>query len=114
MGWDAKGTGGNRYYYRSERRPGRPHPVKVYLGKGRQAEEAARQLDERRRARQAGREALQAEQARLAAADEALDELQNLVDRAVRSALCEAGFHEHRGEWRRKRHGQDGPLDRDR
>lgn len=107
MGWDAKGKGGNRYYYRSERRPGRPHPVKVYLGKGSQAEDAARQLEERHLARQArreaDREAVLSEVTRVAVADAALQEVRNLVQHLVRAALHEAGYHEHRGEWRRRR-----------
>ena len=118
MGWDAKGNGGNRYFYRSERRPGRPHPVKVYVGKGPGAEEAARQLEGRRQARLARREAdraaLLSERAGVAAADGALRELEGLVNEVVRAALRGAGYHEHRGEWRRRRHGQDGRSDRGR
>lgn len=118
MSWDLKKGGQHRYYYRCERRPGHPNPVKVYLGKGPQAEEAARQLEERRLARQARREAdretLLVEQIRYLSAEKAVADLQDLVDMLVREALHEAGYHEHRGEWRRKRHGQEGRSDRER
>jgi hypothetical protein len=111
MSWDMKGTGKHQYYYRSERQPGRPYPVKVYIGKGPDAEKAARQLEERQQAlqarRQADREAILAEHLGVSAAEESLRELRSLVEALVRDALCAAGYHQHRGEWRRQRHGKD-------
>jgi hypothetical protein len=111
MSWDAKKNGKHRYYYRSERQPGCPYPVKVYVGKGAAAQEAARQLEERRLAqqarRQAEREALLTEQICVLAAEEALRALQNLVDFFVCKALHEAGYYRRRGEWRRQ-HDKDG------
>jgi hypothetical protein len=110
MVWSRKQRGAKGgYYYRSKRIAGRP--VKLYVGRGPDAELAAR-LDERERQdRRAERAAFLAEQVRLAAADLAFADARSLVDPLVRAALILSGFHLHRGsEWRRRRehatHGQ--------
>jgi hypothetical protein len=83
--------------------------VKTYLGRGETAQRAARQVAQRREARLAAREAMQAEQVRLAAADYALEEALQLIEQLMLATLLAAGYHIHRGCWRRRRtHGQEG------
>jgi hypothetical protein len=107
MCWDAKKRGhAGGYYYRSFREAGRVR--KVYVGRGPQAEEAARQVEQRRQARQAEREARLQEQTRLAGAEQRLHDLRTLADALVRATLHAAGFHRHHGTWRKRRHARDG------
>jgi hypothetical protein len=108
MGWDAKG-GHSRYYYRSIREGDRVR--KVYVGRGQQAENLARQVEQRRQERQAQREARHREFAEVASAEEKLRELHDLADLLMRAVLLGTGLHEHRGLWRRRRYGRDGHQD---
>lgn len=106
MGWDQKARGDKAgYYYRSVRRGNRA--FKVYVGRGPEADEAARQAEQRHQERQARREASNGDLARIAAAEELLHELQALADLVVSAVLTAAGYHRRRGEWRQRRHGGD-------
>ena len=100
MGWE------RGYYYRARKVAGRV--VREYVGAGRMAELAA-QLDAiERQERQTKRAARQAEKAELAALVANLKALAERVDLVARAALLAAGFHQHkRGEWRKKRRGQE-------
>jgi hypothetical protein len=111
MGWDTK-KNGKLYYYKSERRPGSSHPVKVYLGKGPEAEEAARQIEERRQERLAVRAALLEEEMRYADADQQLSQFGDLISAIVKATLRDADYYNHKGEWRRRRNGRDADYSR--
>jgi hypothetical protein len=100
MSWERRQRGG-AYFYRSVRINGRPR--KIYFGRGRGAQRQARLEAARRQRRQAEREALHAEQARVASADAALEDLCDMTDLLARATLLLAGFHEHHGLWRRRR-----------
>lgn len=96
MGWD-KG----KYYTRSRRVNGRV--VREYIGGG-EAGEAAEALDElEREERQYERERLKAQQAETAAFDDSIANICQLADTVTKAAMVAAGFHQYRGEWRRKR-----------
>jgi hypothetical protein len=101
MGWD-KG----RYYTRSKKVGGRV--VREYVGAGRVAELAA-QLDElEREQRRLDALALRREKDDLAALEADLKALAETTDQFARAALLAAGFRQHkRGEWRKKRRGQE-------
>jgi hypothetical protein len=103
MPWSQAGK--RRYFYRSERRDGRP--VRVYVGAGEAAELAAAAEDLRRLDRAIdARERLE-EQVRLQEAEAPLLELCEATDVLARAALTAAGFHRHsRGEWRRRREAE--------
>jgi hypothetical protein len=58
MSWNARGQHGP-YFYHSFRVDGRVH--KIYVGRGQQAEELARQIEQCKQGRQAQREAVQKE-----------------------------------------------------
>lgn len=106
MGWDRKKRGSKQgYYYRSRRVGGRT--VKEYVGTGPLAATAAELDEDERRQRQAAKEAWAAEQVRLAAADAAFHDLRAAANLLTTSTLLAAGFHQHRGQWRRRRwHGR--------
>jgi hypothetical protein len=100
MGWETR-NGRGRYYTRSRREGGRI--VREYVGCGPLADDTARldamfrELDQQERH---SWEAVQAEQtaitARVAAADE-------IVEALSWAALVAAGYHAHRGTWRKRR-----------
>ena len=99
MGW--KTINGHRYYYKSERDGGRVRTV--YFGGGEsgslmallQAEDRAEREDKRKE-RQTDREESEAEERAVA---EWFDDVQAVAD----AAMVAAGFHTHKGQWRRNR-----------
>lgn len=99
MAWETRG-GGGRYYTRSRREGGRV--VREYCGKGAGAQLAAA-LDEFDRAeRMAARLAERRDRERLADEQAALAAVLGVIDTAVTAELDAAGYHYHRGEWRRR------------
>jgi hypothetical protein len=97
MPWD------RGYYYRSRKVNGRV--IREYVGRGRVAELVA-QLDAvNRKEREARAAAWRAEKARLDALDASVAALIQLTDLLTRAALQAAGYHQHKRQWRRKRHG---------
>jgi hypothetical protein len=110
LSWDRKKRGRGLYFYRSVREGGQAR--KQYVGRGREAEDLAREVEERRAARLAEQAARNAEQARVAAAERPLRELRNMVHLLVRVVLEAAGYHLHRGQWRRRRYDSDRNTDR--
>jgi len=105
MGWDRKQRGSSSgYYYRSVRRNGKP--VKIYLGRGPEAEQAAAGVERARQARQAAQAAVAAEHLRLAGADACLAEVHRVVKLLFRAVLFSSGYYYlHKGTWRRRGHG---------
>lgn len=101
MAWSER-SGGSRYYYRSRR-----EGVQVrrdYFGQGPQAEAAAKE-DSERRAHAVSESALwEAEARRDAGIWQVTDELSKWADVLVLAALTDAGLHNHRGQWRRRRY----------
>src|SRR3989442_509364 len=105
MGWERRQRGG-KYYYRSVRVNGAPR--KLYVGKGRAAEACAASLADRRQQRQAERDEVQAEMAQMASADATLEDSVGMTDLLMKAVLLSAGYHEHRGQWRKRRAIGDG------
>jgi hypothetical protein len=99
MGW--KTIKGRRYYYKSEREGGRVKTT--YFGAGEsgllmlllQLEDRAEREAEREK-RQADKEEFETEEKAVA---EWFDDVQTVAD----AAIVAAGFHKHKGQWRRKR-----------
>jgi molecular chaperone GrpE (heat shock protein) len=92
---------GHRYFYKSQREGGRV--TTTYYGAGETAEAIililASEREEReieRMERQAEREESDAEERAIAAW---FDDVQAVADAAMRAA----GYHKHKGQWRRKR-----------
>src|SRR6478736_65351 len=105
MAWEQRNDSANRYYYRSRRLPdGRV--VKTYHGTG-QCGAMAADADRVRRAEQSlvhQRHRALLEHIQHVAAP--LVELCDACDVIMEAALLAAGYHNHRGEWRKKRHGR--------
>lgn len=102
MPWELRS--GRAYFYRLVRRDGRL--VRRYVGRGPQAEaSAAEEADERRR-RMADQELWKNRQAMLRDADRFVAEFSAGVKLLTQASLLAAGYHQHRGTWRKKRHGR--------
>jgi hypothetical protein len=98
MGW--KTIDGRRYYYKSEREGGRVKST--YFGAGEAGTLMAQMAAFDRAAKQEElREERQESEAEETAVSEWFDQVQAVAD----AAMIEAGFHKHKGQWRRKRHG---------
>lgn len=113
MAWVKRRRGG-RYYVRSVRVGGKV--TSEYYGVG-PAAEAVAALDAQERAERAARlKALAEERARVDQIEAELETLDDLCRDLVRASLEEAGYHCHRGQWRRRRRrsGSLAPLTRTR
>lgn len=100
MSWDKKPRGSDTgYYYRSVRCG--PKTTKVYIGRGRLAEMAARMDEAERDRRRDQRDAWLAEQVQLGSANAALAELRGFANLLTHATLLLAGVHRHKNEWRR-------------
>lgn len=96
MGWD-KG----RYYTRSRKVNGRV--VREYVGGGEIGRIAAEIDAINRMERQMEREELQAEMEALAEGDAPVSALSDSLDAMVEATLQQAGYHNHKGHWRKRR-----------
>lgn len=77
--------------------------VREYVGCGPHAEMIASLDAGRRREREEALRRHREEIARAEAIDEQLKELAKLSDLIVTAGLLRAGYHKHRGEWRKRR-----------
>jgi hypothetical protein len=103
MGWEQRGQ--RTYFYRSVRIDGQPR--KEYLGHGPVGELHAQLVSRGLRLREAGRRAWRDERARLAVADAALADVRTLASLIFGANMLLAGFHDHRGEWRRRHEAEN-------
>ena len=97
MGWENRG----RYFTRSHRVDGRI--VRVYYGCGLVGHLAALQHDQERRWRREAEQAWKKQLAELADIDEQVQTICDTVEIVFVAAMLLAGYHCHRGEWRRRR-----------
>ena len=105
MAWEHRKNSRQKYYYRSRRlRDGRVE--KTYIGTGPVAEIAASadraQREEEARLTQQHRVLL----ADMHRATAQLDSLITYCNTITEAALLASGYHHHRGEWRKRRHGR--------
>lgn len=106
MSWIRKARGARQgYFYRSVRDGDQVR--KVYLGRGPKAAEAAQEIEQRRQSQIALREDWLREKSKTAAPEQCLAEARMIVNVLYRTVLLLAGFHEHRGQWRKRRKGKD-------
>ncbi len=99
MGW--KTINGHRYYYKSERVGGRVETT--YFGAGESGSLMAQIVAFERLERAADREQLREERLESDAEERAVSKWFDGVQVVADAALIAAGFHKHKGQWRRKR-----------
>ena len=99
MAWESRN--GRRYYYRTKRVDGRV--IKVYLGSGKAAQQAAAEDTAAKAVRARDAAELTALQASLIEADQITTEAAAGVNLLLEAELLAMGYHKRRGEWRRKR-----------
>lgn len=98
MGWETRGNG--QYYYR-KRREGR-RVVSEYIP--RRFTELWTVLDEGARAERDQQQlTVQNERKAIQAVNEAMAQIDELVPALVNLSLTSEGYHQHKGQWRRKR-----------
>ena len=102
MSWDRKGRGAvGGYFYRSVRTPS--GVKKVYLGRGTAAVDAALALERRCKERELAQLGRLAERTAVEALETASQEIRQWAVALATVWLTAAGYHFHRGEWRRRR-----------
>ena len=99
MGWEKRGSG--RYYYRKRRIGGRV--VSEYMGGGELGEAAAAYDRAARDAREQELRSAKEEREKITALAEAGAEAEQGIRALVRAFLLLAGYHTHKGQWRRRR-----------
>jgi hypothetical protein len=99
MGW--KTINGHRYFYKSERVGGRVKST--YFGAGESGTLMAGMVAFERLESSADREQLRAERVEADAQERAVSEWFDSVQAVADVAIIAAGFHKHKGQWRRKR-----------
>jgi hypothetical protein len=96
MAWNSK-----RYYTRSIKRDGRV--IRQYLG-NKPAALVIAELDRKRRfERQQSAQQLRLLKAEMAELESLLQPLHDFADGAAALARIDAGYHNHKGQWRKKR-----------
>jgi hypothetical protein len=99
MGW--KTINGRRYYYKSERDGGRVKTT--YFGTGESGLLISLLASEDRAEREAERAQRKAEREECDAEEKAVAEWFHGVQAVADAAIIAAGFHKHKGQWRRER-----------
>jgi hypothetical protein len=99
MGW--KRINGREYYYKSERVGGRVRST--YFGSGELATAVAALEAEAREGREAERRERRAARDQADAEERAVSAWFDGIQAVTDAALRAAGYHKHRGQWRRHR-----------
>ena len=102
MAWESRKGTKIRYYYTAQKVRGRVE--KVCFGSGHRAAEMARQDAQARAARAQDIAQARALEVELEPLERLTTEADEQVERLMEASLLAAGFHDHRGQWR-KRHG---------
>ena len=100
MAWQVRGR--RRYYYRSRRGPD-GKVKKEYVGKGIKGSLAEAGDEATRVARRIQREEIQAIDNAVASLKALMLELETGAREMTHGVLLAAGFHQHRGNWRKRR-----------
>jgi hypothetical protein len=99
MGWERRGS--KRYYYRARRVGTRV--IKEYFGSGRRARLAAKEDDEERRRKALDRCEIWAIEKAVADVETLMGDLEDVANTMLQASLLAAGYHQHRGNWRKSR-----------
>jgi len=99
LAWEKRGQ--RHYYYRAKRTG--PNTTKQYVGAGPEARMAARQDAEARRKRKEERAAIRRIEESVGPVSAMMVELEIGLRTLRDGLLLTAGYHQRRGEWRRRR-----------
>ena len=102
MAWAKRGRG--RYYYRSVRVGDKVETE--YVGTGAAAEMQARMDEAVKRHCEQMRRVWKEERERLCETDHAIAAMFDEVELAADATMIAAGYHRHKGEWRRRHAGR--------
>jgi hypothetical protein len=102
VAWEKRERGG-RYYTRSRRSPEDGRVLREYVGSGALAELAAEADRTKRELAEAEREREKEELERLEALAAPVEELSEAAEILAHAHLIAAGYHRHKGEYRRAR-----------
>ena len=107
MGLETRKNSNNQYFYRKHWKGGRV--VSEYMGTGPLGELAAlhQEIDNERRL--AKKEAHEQERRSVILADRTLAELHQITSLLVKSQMLLAGYHQHKGTWRKQRTKTNDP-----
>ncbi len=100
MGWEQRN--GRSYYFRKVREGGRVRSE--YMGAGLLAQLSAEEDDDKRRERNAQRATDRATRHAEAQIDRQLAGVESAIAAMTHDTLLAAGYHQHKGQWRKKRH----------
>ncbi len=102
MGWERRGS--SQYYYRKVRRGRRV--VSEYVGAGEFAIFTALLDEEQRAERQEQQEAERRRREEAYQIDHELAQIDDALRSLTAAMLEQAGYHRHKGQWRKQRHGK--------
>jgi crotonobetainyl-CoA:carnitine CoA-transferase CaiB-like acyl-CoA transferase len=102
VAWERRKRGG-RYYTRSRRSPKDGRVLREYVGSGPLAEIAAEEDHTKRELAEAERKREKTELERLEALAAPVNELSEAAEILAHAHLIAAGYHRHKGEYRRAR-----------
>jgi hypothetical protein len=100
MSWETR-NGRGAYYTRSRRNGGRI--IREYIGTGDFALARAHADAQERQQRQAEAARLRQQKATDQSLDADIDQFCRLTDGIARAVLLAAGYHNHKGQWRKRR-----------
>ena len=103
MAWEKRSN--RRYFYRKQREGRRV--VSKYIGPGLIGELEAGSQQLKREAAQMDRLSREEEREHILASSREVDAVMNLVTRLARAELQAAGYHQHKGTWRKRRGKHD-------
>lgn len=109
MAWEQRGN--RSYYYRKHRVGGRVRSD--YVGAGDIGRLCADDDRQKQQARQAARAALHAVRRAEAEVDRQLAQAEADIAALTEAALRAAGYHKRKGQWRKKRHGNQNATSED-
>ena len=101
MGWELRN--GKRYYYRKLRRGRRV--VSEYVGTGEFIELSLGIIEFDRVEKIQARTAWREQKEEMKKLNEDFNQLAEVINSMVRASLLVAGYHPHKGQWRRNRYG---------
>src|SRR5262245_20546833 len=105
MGW--KRIGNHSYFYRSRREAGRV--VSEYFGRGESASLMAQIVEIDQQYRLVERTGRKEERHEAERQERAFRAWFDAIEMMATGAMLADGYHQHHGQWRRKRHGDERP-----